>query len=230
MTERIHDALDGELPAECLTPREAAELDEMEEAVRDALSRVRAEPVPTMSATIMARVNQLPRHAAAPPSAFERAARTLRALWQPRTLELTFRPAWVVAGAAVLAFLTVRPVRIDGPPVASAPPVAASLGSDPLLSPAAAPVVLVQFRLHAPDAQQVHLAGDFTDWRADHALHQAVDGMWTITLPVPAGVHEYGFVVDGERWVADPLAPPVDDGFGGRNSRLDVLAVQGLGL
>ena len=32
---------------------------------------------------------------------------------------------------------------------------------------------------------------------------------------LPAGQHEYMFVVDGERWVADPLAGRyVDDGFG----------------
>ena len=32
---------------------------------------------------------------------------------------------------------------------------------------------------------------------------------------LPAGQHEYMFVVDGERWVPDPLAGRyVDDGFG----------------
>lgn len=44
MTQRIHEVLDGDLPADRLTSREACELDEMEEAVRDALSQLRAEP------------------------------------------------------------------------------------------------------------------------------------------------------------------------------------------
>lgn len=45
-----------------------------------------------------------------------------------------------------------------------------------------------------------------------------------MTLPITPGVHDYAFVVDGERWVADPYAPGIDDGFGGRNSRLTLLA------
>lgn len=228
MTQRIHEVMDGELPADRLTSREAGELDEMEEAVRDALSRLHAERVPEMSAAVMARVRELPAHTAAQPTVVERLHQGLRALWQPRTFQLAIRPAWLVAAAAALTLLAVRPVRVDGPAVPVTPPVA--VDSNPGGPAEPAPVVLVQFRLHAPDAQRVHLAGDFTDWRPEHALHQAVDGMWTITLPVSAGVHEYGFVVDGDRWVVDPLAPPVDDGFGGRNSRLDVLATGGLGL
>ena len=37
-------------------------------------------------------------------------------------------------------------------------------------------------------------------------------------LALPAGQHQYAFVVDGARWVVDPGAPAVDDGFGRRNS------------
>jgi hypothetical protein len=36
-------------------------------------------------------------------------------------------------------------------------------------------------------------------------------------------VHDYAFIVDGERWIADPMAPAVADGFGGLNSRIAVL-------
>jgi hypothetical protein len=39
---------------------------------------------------------------------------------------------------------------------------------------------------------------------------------------LPAGQHQYAFVVDGARWVADPGAPAVDDGFGRRNSVLSL--------
>src|SRR5439155_1380617 len=35
---------------------------------------------------------------------------------------------------------------------------------------------------------------------------------------MPVGQHQYAFVLDGARWVVDPAAPAVDDGFGRRNS------------
>jgi len=44
--------------------------------------------------------------------------------------------------------------------------------------------------------------------------------VWTATLTLPVGQHQYAFVVDGQRWVPDPGAPAVDDGFGRRNSVL----------
>ncbi len=47
--------------------------------------------------------------------------------------------------------------------------------------------------------------------------------MWSVTVPLEPGVHDYAFVVDGEQWRPDPLAPSVDDGFGGTNSRLALL-------
>jgi hypothetical protein len=31
------------------------------------------------------------------------------------------------------------------------------------------------------------------------------------------------FVVDGQRWIADPYASQVDDGFGGVNSRISLV-------
>ena len=73
------------------------------------------------------------------------------------------------------------------------------------------------------DAMDVRLAGSFTNWQPRYALHQASPGIWTITLPLSAGVHDYVFVVDGQRWIADPYAPHVDDGFGGVNSRISLV-------
>jgi 1,4-alpha-glucan branching enzyme len=73
-------------------------------------------------------------------------------------------------------------------------------------------------------ARQVALAGSFSDWQPAYALQQVAEGVWTIVLPIAPGVHDYAFVVDGEQWVTDPFAPQVDDGFGGANSRLTVLA------
>jgi hypothetical protein len=45
--------------------------------------------------------------------------------------------------------------------------------------------------------------------------------VWTGLVPVPRGEHEYQFVINGERWVTDPLAPvQQDDGFGAKNAVL----------
>lgn len=83
--------------------------------------------------------------------------------------------------------------------------------------------MFVQFRLHAPDASTVGLAGSFTGWQPAHELYEVAPGIWTVTLALPPGVHDYAFVIDGERWVADPYAPGVRDGFGGTMSRVALL-------
>lgn len=113
-----------------------------------------------------------------------------------------FRP-WLLgpalAAAAALAFVMLLPTRAVNP-------------GDPT----------VRFVFYAPDAHAVALAGSFNDWNTDAApLARAAAGVWTITLQVPPGQHQYAFVVDG-RWVADPSAPAVDDGLGRRNSILAV--------
>jgi hypothetical protein len=88
--------------------------------------------------------------------------------------------------------------------------------------PAAA--VTVRFVLFAPEAQQVALAGTFNQWdvAATPLVRTGAPGLWTATLTLPAGQHQYAFVVDGARWVPDPAAPAVDDGFGRRNSVLSL--------
>ncbi len=89
--------------------------------------------------------------------------------------------------------------------------------------PVAAPsVVTVRFVLVAPDAHEVSLAGTFNQWdaHATQLVRTGTTGVWTATLTLPVGQHQYAFVVDGQRWVPDPGAPAVDDGFGRRNSVL----------
>jgi hypothetical protein len=92
----------------------------------------------------------------------------------------------------------------------------------PAKSATPAALVTVRFVLVAPEAREVSLAGTFNQWDA-HAtplVRTGPTGVWTATLTLPAGQHQYAFVVDGARWVPDPGAPAVDDGFGRRNSVL----------
>ena len=81
----------------------------------------------------------------------------------------------------------------------------------------------ILIRLDAPQARVVTLAGNFTRWKPAYTLTRSEPGIWTVVVALEPGVHDYAFVVDGERWVPDPMAPSVADGFGGVNSRVAVL-------
>jgi len=90
------------------------------------------------------------------------------------------------------------------------------------LSPGA-PVVTpdgVRFVLEQSQARSVTVAGSFNDWSdTSHPLaRDARSGLWTATVVLPPGEHQFMFVVDDTEWVSPPLAEDyVDDGFGARN-------------
>jgi hypothetical protein len=199
MTDRIHAYLDGDLPAEALSPDELDRALRMDDALDAVVRELRAVPAPELAGRVMA---ALPQAAPRRPGA---AARAWGWLWKPRTVRLVFRPAYGLAGAlAAVAVL---------PSVAPSPDPAAV---------AVAPRVYVQFRLEADGASQVALAGTFTGWQPQVQLRETEPGEWSALVPLRPGVHDYAFVVDGERWVADPHAPQVDDSFGGVNSRISL--------
>jgi hypothetical protein len=83
----------------------------------------------------------------------------------------------------------------------------------------------IHFELHAPGADRVELVGSFNDWKPGNIVLQGPDasGHWTADLTLPEGRYEYGFLVDGERWVADPKATiQRPDGFGRINTVIEV--------
>lgn len=62
----------------------------------------------------------------------------------------------------------------------------------------------ITFKLHAPDAARVSLAGDFNSWDpARHPLRRFSDGLWKKMVSLSPGRYEYRFLVDGE-WHNDP--------------------------
>ncbi len=72
--------------------------------------------------------------------------------------------------------------------------------------------------------RDVFVAGTFNGWVTDQdRLTDAdADGVFTLTMPLAEGRHDYKFVVDGN-WMTDENAVEfADDGFGGRNSVLIV--------
>ena len=181
---------------------ERANSDSEARAVSDTRAFIEARPAPDLTAAVMQRVSRIAD--AEPPHRPGVFATVMRFLWLPR--QISIRPAYAVAAAgAVLALF-----------------VALESQTTTVRTADDASRLFVQFRLET-DAMNVQLAGSFTNWEPTYQLHQMSPGVWTIAVPLPQGVHDYAFIVDGQRWVADPYAPRINDGFGGTNSRLTLL-------
>ena len=80
----------------------------------------------------------------------------------------------------------------------------------------------------APEAREVHVAGNFNDWRPEATpMKNTGEGNWAVRLMLRAGQYEYRFIVDGQ-WREDAQASQrVPNPHGGFNSVLMVpLAVR----
>lgn len=166
----------------------------------------------------------------------------LAAVWadlrRPRTLE--WRPAYALVAAAALVLIATTLVVLGGIPAGSGPwltlrgaadPSPGGTGEEPpaetgrAVLPPRPDTVLVRFVLEAASARSVAVAGDFSDWQPIPLVPHAGDGerVWTGVVPLPRGEHRYMFVIDGSRWVTDPMASAYwDDGFGNRNAILSL--------
>ena len=187
---RLEEALDGkrdpgELPAD---------LREAYARLTAAVELLEATPPVSVAARVMAEIRQIP---AEPRAGSLR--RVTRWLTRPRAVTLRLRPAWTLGLAAGLAAILLLPA---GPGGGNSPGAAEGIA---------------QFVGHFPGARSVEVVGSFNDWSRGtlHLQDDNHDGIWHGAVVLPAGQHEYMFVVDGERWVTDPLAGRfVDDGFG----------------
>jgi hypothetical protein len=84
------------------------------------------------------------------------------------------------------------------------------------------PEVAVELELADVQAHTVAVAGDFNGWDAAR-MTKGADGVWRVRLSLTPGRYQYAFVIDGEKWIADPHSSTVvDSGFSGSNSVLDV--------
>jgi hypothetical protein len=225
MNERLQRALDGELSDIELAPALATELEETRALFGAVVSSIPARPLPKLGVGVLQRIEALEAsderdllRAESRPIAMGLQGSTHRSglrgwLWSRRELSISVRPAYVL-GLAAMLLIAVGIISRGGP------------YSPTILSPVVAnpSVVLVHFRLEAPKAQTVAVAGDFNNWSPVHAMKRSEPGVWTIVIPLTPGVHDYSFIVDGEKWVPDPTAPGIPDGFGGMNSRVAVLA------
>jgi hypothetical protein len=199
---RLQEALDGERDPATLP----AELREAYARLVGAAQLLSHTPPASVAERVMAEVRRLPAPASAA-LAFEDGVARRVARWfaQPRAVTLRLRPAWTLAIAAALAAVVFLPLAESVAPGAEEG--------------------VAQFVGHFPGARSVEVVGSFNDWRrgALPLSDEHHDGIWHGAVVLPAGQHEYMFVVDGERWVADPLAGRyVDDGFGRENALLIV--------
>ena len=77
------------------------------------------------------------------------------------------------------------------------------------------------FRINAPSARAVKIAGDFTEWdKTPLNLQSTEDGNWQLKMQLPPGRYSYRFLVDGE-WHDDPINTEREPNpFGSYNSVL----------
>ena len=185
---RLQEALDGERdPGEL-----PADLRESYARLISAAQMLSPTPKLSVASRVMAEVRRSP----APATPMRRAVRWLA---RPTAITLRLRPVWTLALAAGLTALLIIPWGAgQGPTPGVAEGVANFVG-------------------HFPGARSVEVVGSFNDWSRGmlHLSDDDGDGVWHGAAVLPAGQHEYMFVVDGDRWVPDPLAGRyIDDGFG----------------
>lgn len=209
MNDRINAWLDGELPLEALTPREQ----ERARRVRAALDLAAgaesvAAPAPRLADAVMAAIDTAPIPG---PSLLGR----LRDGILPA---IPLRPAAALAAACLVVGFGL------GLWAASSGPGGSTAAEGPAMAAGEAPTVFVRFDLRLDGARTVQLAGSFSGWQPAYELTPSGEGQWTVTVPLTPGVHDYVFVVDGERHVLDPAAPRIADGFGSYSNRIALLA------
>ena len=88
----------------------------------------------------------------------------------------------------------------------------------------------VVFTLKVPGASSVAVIGTFNEWNAKgfEMKGDKEREIWSITLWLPQGRHEYAFLVDGKKVISDPQAAFYEEnGFGSENSVLVLMEENG---
>lgn len=82
----------------------------------------------------------------------------------------------------------------------------------------------VQFKVFLPHASSVQVVGDFTQWQRQAVpMSRQYPGWWSAEVDIPPGDHDFGYLVDGNIWLADYAAHGIHSDRSGRwLSRLHV--------
>jgi hypothetical protein len=140
--------------------------------------------------------------------------------WWRTAREFRLSPLTGLALAAgISAIIAVSSVAV-GTRIASRSGVAARSAAAPQRDT----VQLVRFVFVDRGAASVELVGDFNAWTkgTTQLTQSGVPGVWAVSVPLSPGRHEYAFIINGSRWVADPLAVKASDDFGTESSVLRV--------
>jgi hypothetical protein len=142
-----------------------------------------------------------------------------RAWWlRPRTVHVT--PLGALALAAAFSAILLGSASMVKRITHSAPSSAAQVVSRDT-------VHVVRFVLVDSNARQVSIVGAFNGWQKNATMLHPTGktGVWSASIPLDAGRHEYAFIVsdaNGEHWIADPLSEPVYDDYGTESSAIFV--------
>lgn len=179
-----------------------------------------------------AQLRDLKTPASSPRRIWEELRRPRTVQWRPAHALLALAASAVVLwGVIALGVLPAAPRALmlsDEATAGGSGPDAVRTAADVIGTPIlglTADTVLVRFTFADAAAGSVAVAGDFSRWNPIQLTPHIQGGtrIWVGVVPVPRGEHRYMFVVDGSRWVTDPLAPVVrDDGFGNRNAVLSL--------
>lgn len=142
----------------------------------------------------------------------QRAVQARRSWWTTRRMVMASPLAGLALAAGIAALAAISTLTVARRATRHTPSVAVLHDT----------VQLVRFVFADSSARTVSLVGDFNGWARErtplHATARA--GVWSVSVPLAAGRHEYAFIVNGERWVADPLSPGNRDEFGTESSVL----------
>jgi len=142
----------------------------------------------------------------------QRAVPARRSWWTTRRMVMASPLAGLALAAGIAALAAISTLTVDRRATRQTPSVAVLHDT----------VQLVRFVFADSSARTVSLVGDFNGWARErtplHATARA--GVWSVSVPLMPGRHEYAFIVNGERWVADPLSPGNRDEFGTESSVL----------
>jgi len=135
-----------------------------------------------------------------------------RAWWTAPSVHLSPLATLVIA-ASLVAFAVVGTSRVAQQPRVALTPAVASVVHDT--------VTYVRF-VFVGNAKTVSLVGDFNEWAPTPLVQTDGDGAWSASVPLPAGRHEYAFIVDGKKWTLDRFAPSSSDEFDAASSVITV--------
>lgn len=150
---------------------------------------------------------------------YRKSANPSRPWWRTER-EFRIAPLTGLALAAGIAGIIAVSGIVIGSRISRVAPVTASTGT----VAGRDTVQVVRFVFVDPSAKRVELVGDFNEWAkgTTQLTHSGAPGVWTVSVPLSPGRHEYAFIINGSRWVADPFAPKSSDDFGTESSVIRV--------